>query len=675
MVCSNFTVASIDSAYGPSNSHDEVVEHPRIHNNNNKTQARAKSKNPTIHLSVAGISAACSGEYKVSPGYVAGKIFTRASTDHHEQPAIDLTWEIESAYYPSDDNSNTTKRYLIPKSLTTSNCQSNLAVKNLKFTGSISARLIDLFKGLIESTVTSQLNDILCPTLQQAVEPLATKAIASADELLTKYLPHDENDNHSTPITRIAATAINSDASQRIETVLDSSPVQSAATALVDFQKDTPLLFNGLTHLNRFLECFYGPAPDTNSADNGCQHTITKGLKALVSLLMDSDLANNVHIPTPDALHKIRFEIPKYGKVWLDIQDIYMAGLDQLDGLSLLIPLMNEKEKSKISSFHTNIISGTGLNITVGVNITVHPIPGGVIQGDTLHEYFDVHLNTSSLNAMANLSLALNRKKFQDIPMGIVLDALPGLFHRQSTQNTTVEKECLLNVMHTFNLSGLLLHTIIESATLVPRLKSRYLPDDYKESSLLSKELEEDLDALVNNALQLVLVEYQPLLTDAVSGLVENPLKNLINGLIDKHIPSQIPLGYEQTIDDSFVGSRLALGVEAKDAQCSSGDENIDKDHHELLNFSQLSILGKLNDYINKPSSLGSLNKAIDHWAENINENHNPSLFQSMIRFASGVPLMELPGIAFTLLDLHLGNFGSIEHIGKLRVSEKAAHL
>ena len=664
MVCSNFTVASIDSAYGPSSysSHDEAVEYLHI---TNKTQARAKGKNPTIHLSVTGISAACSGEYKVSPGYVAGKIFTRASTDHPEQPAIDLTWEIESTHYPPEDNNNnnTTKRYLIPKSLTTSECQSNLAVKNLKFTGSISAKLIGLFKGLIESTVTSQLNDILCPTLQQAVEPLATKAIASVDKLLTKYLPRNENDNSSTPIARIEAATINSVGSQNIF----SSSVQSAATALVDFQKDTPLLVNGLNHLNHFLECFYGPVADTN-ADKSCQHTITKGLKALVSLLTNSDLASEVHIPTPDALHNIRFEIPKYGKVWLDIQDICITGLDQLDNLILLSPLMDENENPKVSSFHTNIVSASGLNITAGVNITVHPIPGGMIQGDTLHEYFDVHLNTSSLNAMANMSLALNRKQFQSIPMGIVLDALPGLFHRQSTQNTTVEKECLLDAVHHFNLSGLLLHTIIESATLVPRFNSRQLRDGYKLSSLLTKKLEEDLDALVNNALQLVLVEYRPLLTDAVSGLVENPLTNLINGLIDKHIPSQIPLGFKQSTDYSFMDSRWAIGAEAETAQCSSGDENIDKDHHELFNFSQLSLLGKLNDYINTPSSLGSLNKAIDQWAENINENHNPSLLQSMIRFASGVPFVELPGIAFTLLDLHLGNFGSIEHIGKLRM-------
>ena len=663
-MCSNFTVDSIDSAYVPSNG---------------KAAAASNAKaNPSINLAVKGISAACSGSYKVSPGYIAGELHTKATTnsDHKDQPAVTLSWDIASSYYPPNAD-NATKTYRIPTGLTTSLCQSNVMVTSLHFTGSISAKLINLFKGMIEDTVTSQLNGLLCPKLKQAVEPLATKAIASADKLLTKYLPrNDDNNTNSTPSTDTHNTSLpdnnnnnNKRVAQRLPR-LHSPTLQS--TKLVDFQKDTPLLLKVLNQLNHFLACFYAP---TNNADNytkngvagkNCQNIITKGLKALVSALLDNDLASEVFIPIPNVLHKIKFEIPEYGQVLLDIRSIDIAGIDQLDHLSLLSPLMNDEE-SKVSNFHTQIVSGAGLNVTAGVNITVFPIPGGVVKGDALNEFFHVHLNTSSLDALATVSLALDRKRFEDIPMGVVMDSLlPGLFHRP-TQNSSAERTCLLESVHSFNLSGLKLHSIIESAALVPRLDNRRLRQFLKQSTLLTKKLEEDLDELVNNVLQLVLVEYQPLLTDAVSGLVENPLTDLINRLIDQNLPSQ-----PTTIDFSFTGSRLVLDAEAEAAQCSSGDEDIDKDHHELVNFTNLSFLGKLNDYINKPSSLDTVNKAIDRWADRVNEDHAPSLAPSRFRWASGLFEMTIPGISLRLLDLRLDNLGKIEHIGKLKMMATA---
>lgn len=680
LVCSNFTVSSIDSAYGPSSSN----------NSNNKMSSRNVSGddnanangNPLIQLTVNGISAACSGSYKISPGYVSGNIYTKATTSDNK-PALELTWDIASSEYSpgddDDDNSNrnsSSKQYRMPKALTTNNCQSNLKVSDLKFTGSISAKVTNIFKGLIEKTVTKQLNGLLCPTLQEGVDPLATDAIAKVDDILIKYLPRGDNSSNGNRTPHIANNYLTSnDKDNDNDNAAQSRLLRSSSTVLstkkiVDFQKDTPVLMTVLNQVNLFLVCYYnkpGTNNDTAVVEGSCENRITKGLKAIVSAVLSGDLASEVNIPLPDKMHAIRFVVPNYGRVLLDIEDISIAGLGQLQNLSLFSPLTDEEE-SKVYGFHTSIESGAGagFNVTANVNITVFPIQGGVIQGDTLNEAFHVHLNTTSLDALANVALALDHKRFQNIPLGYILDSLPGMFG-QHPQNSIAERTCLLESVNSFDLSDFAIHTIIESAALVPRLGLR---QGRKQSTKVTKQLEYDLDALLNNGLQLVLTEYQPLLTDAVSGLVENPLTDLLNRWIEQNLPSQSLAGHEAITGSTKMTSRLAGVLDAGAAHCSAVDKSVDKDHHELVNFANVTILENLNAYINKPSSLNAVNTVIDQWAANVNKEHSP-----LFRLGSHLSEMLLPGFSLSLQNVHLDNLGSIDHIDLLSPEKDGMHL
>jgi len=186
-MCSNFSLQAIDSDYIPSSS----------------------TTNPAISLSVKGISAACSGTYHVSPGGMAGGITTKANSDNDNgNQAIVLKLDFVSDYkYPnatglegsnSVANNDQAKKYYMPTALQTSQCQSYLQVSGLRFSGSISAKLVNIFKGMIEDTVTSQLNGLLCPSIQQVLDPQITNILLSADKLLAKYVPQNRQ-NQSQP--------------------------------------------------------------------------------------------------------------------------------------------------------------------------------------------------------------------------------------------------------------------------------------------------------------------------------------------------------------------------------------------------------------------------------------------------------------------------------------------
>jgi len=643
-------VNSIESAYGPS----QYTTSTSITSSSGKIT-------PSLQLSVQGISAACSGQYKVSPGYMSGNLYARANDKDADRPVLQLNWDIESSFYPPRVNPNSTaNQYLMPKALSTNQCQSRLQVAGLHFKGSMSAKITDLFTTLIEKSVTSQLNGILCPKLKEAVDPLATNAIAAADAVLTKLLPNDDDDSSSNGTTTTTTTVTyqknDNDYTGALSKVVHSneglawpSTSRSHSTTLVNFQKDTPFFINLLRQVNSFFDCYYDAGGD-------CQDMVTKALKSLMAAIMGSNLIKQVHLPLPTAWHEIRFVIPTYGRILLDLQDIVIEGLEQLDYASLLSPLLSKEDKT-ISEFHTSLVAGTGLNITASVNITVFPVPGSTIEGDTLNELFHVHLNASSLNTFANIALGLDREIFRKIPIGVVLDSLPDVFHLP-TANSSAERRCVLDSIHDLSLLDVGVNAIIKSASLVPRLDTssrRRL----KRSQILTKKLEQGLDELLNNALKLVLTEYQPLLTDAVSGAVRRPLKNMINHWIEESIINRDTTPENATLLET-------IHLETEPAQCTSGDEDIDKNHHEVTNFTDFSLFSSLNNILNSASTLDAVNDAIERWSDNVNNDHTPSSLQSVFRRISYLSELTLPGFSFHLYNLHLENLGSVDRINLL---------
>ena len=201
MVCTEFIVGSIESSYIPSNN--------------------ATSKDPAMSLSVSGISATCSGQYK-STG-MSGKV--KAIVENNDAP-MRHPMTFVSSYWKDQIRMAT--------SVVTEKCVAPLKVPShngIKFSGSISAKLIDLFAGPIAKYVSSALEKELCPLIQSNLDPILTKAIDAADDYMKHLIPDNTDQGEDGIMVRSAEATV-------------------STSDLLDFAMDTPLLTRALDLAN-----------------------------------------------------------------------------------------------------------------------------------------------------------------------------------------------------------------------------------------------------------------------------------------------------------------------------------------------------------------------------------------------------------------------------------------
>jgi hypothetical protein len=647
--CSNFDVQTLNSTFIPSH---------RRHDNTTNTS-------PSIDLTVYGIAATCTGTYLAYPGGLSGGLHIIAAATHDNNPtnrALQLKWEITSSY---NTTTPTTKEYWIPSALSTQQCQASLEVSSLKFTGSISSKFIQMFAGVIGNTVSAQLNEQLCPILKDSIDPLATQSIQAAVQALYKYLPTNTTTNSKNSRTKFGSYRsgaveffVHPDQHQHRKLSASSPWLQSAAS--VDFAKDTPILVNTLRNVNHFFACFYDNIIINTTRAFNCDNFITKGMKGLASVVLNS-LAVQVKLPIPNAMHSIPIILPQYGRVVVDVKQLSVMGLDQLRNLTLLSPII--KDDKTISQFHNQMQAGIhGFNVTATVNITVFPIPGGLIYGDPLNEVFHVDFNLSKADALGIASVLLDSDRFQGIHIGRILDAFDGIIRPGSgTSNSTDDLKCLLEAVRTLQVDDMDLQVILESATLVPHFDESNFGLGRTKLPLVSRRLEEDLDAVLNNLLMLLLREYQPLLTDSTAGLVRTTLRTSLNEWVDQKL-------HNISTNDNATSWMLAIGETnaAKSNEkpyCRSNDNDSGK--QSLANFSSIQYLEKLNNFINEPTSLDSINTAIERLTEELEARYNPpSVAENSIMWFPQLS-KGIPGISLHLKALHIQSFGSVDHIGK----------
>lgn len=187
MKCTNFQVSSMSSASSPSTSGTKPKQ---INLNTNDV-------NPSIKMDLQGISATCTGEYDAGFGMSGNIVASVSSSDGplHLQvdiasaPLADFKNSIKgnSAKFIHKDGGHDAKEnpqnkttLLFPSKSTVSSCLSNLLVHDVKFTGSASAKIIDLFSGTISERVTTALNGATCPLIQSKIETLLNDALHSA---------------------------------------------------------------------------------------------------------------------------------------------------------------------------------------------------------------------------------------------------------------------------------------------------------------------------------------------------------------------------------------------------------------------------------------------------------------------------------------------------------------
>jgi len=558
MVCSNFELTNIASQYIPSS---DVMD-------------------PYVPISVAAISATCDGKYKTTG---CSGVVTASVLSPHE-PALAMSIFVRS---------NSTEHHMAT-SVSAQNCTSDLLVPadTLHFEGSISARIIDLFKGSISGYVSTALSTQLCPPLTSLINDKATSWIEKADACIVAWIENK--------------TEYNSVA------LMEQRALVSTHDAL-NFRRDTPLLVSMVELANLFVNRYLNKGlfldfmewlGYEDVMDYNCGYSF-RGINGLVKSLVNGRI--NVKLPINS---KFTYAIPNYALLTVQIKRIEFSGLDGLD----IIQLMKVTAGSSLSSF---LKSQTGFNISAALNITVSPIDGGMFQGDPLEESFHVYVDVSNVTSGVTLNTDIDLSLFEQIQVGHVISAVKG--------NNQI-LGCLVNP---------LLAIQVHSLSAILRLQGvAFDPDGPSSLSL-----EDDMDAILNNMLQLFLGEYPDFVSEAFDGYVRGPGREALNRLSIKWI--------------EILRKNFPLAT-CEHVEISNATDYFD--------FSKYGIFSKMNEFLNRSKVLASANTYLNCLAEN---------FVLQV----GSPRTKFADFTWILRNLSFGSVGSIQSLAFLSPDQDGLRL
>lgn len=483
MVCTNYTMESIDSSYSKSTN----------------------NTNPVIHMAVSGISATCQGQYHVTGG-LGGGVQASVEQANTTTPSLGISLEFISTYY--------NKEVRMASKVITDHCQANLQVGSLSFDGSISAKIINWFRSTIAKYVSQALSTQICPAIQPQLDKDLTFLIQQADSYMTKLLPQykiaeerqsgmdDENEETTVEFGSLELKIRESQRRHVFSKQNSHSPF--------DWQIDTPVLYKSLQWanqlLNRYLyQGFFVHAMERIgwNVDGDCGYFF-RGINGILRSLTGGELAVDI----PHRLRNITFDVPEYARVRLILNRVQVTGVDTFTTVDLLRP-------SNHGTFLSSLATESGVNFTFVMDVEVTSIEGGMFQGDPLNESFYISLNTSNANIGASVAADLNRELFAGIHMEDFIIAM------QDYKNTS-HLSCLLAPIQSLIFEELSVDVNVQTVLFTP--------------SDSTGTLEKDMDVMLNNLLELFLTEYNLLATESLTGLVKGPVRAAANSFIERWI-------------------------------------------------------------------------------------------------------------------------------------------
>eukprot|EP00978_Attheya_sp_CCMP212_P001179 scaffold2452_cov52-Attheya_sp.AAC.2 len=647
-------MASIESSYIPSVHHDN-------------DDSSSSSENPAISVQVGGISATCRGKYK-STG--ASGTVTASVRNIDQTHPLQLLVRVNSTTIPSlpssssqQKSSNNSSRIDMPTAALVETCVSNLQVPSkggINFSGSMSADIINWFSKPIASHVTSALSTQLCPQLQSSFDPVITHIIQKLDHILMQWIYYNHNHTNSSILTNDMEHLHESASLLRLddEWLKSKRRLEVDDNKVLDLAKDAPLFHDTLEFTNNFLarhlnegllvewldrlggELMVDNRPLLCNEGEDCGGFF-RGVNGLVRSLTHG--TGSLHIPIPKSifgyhLQNHTFIIRPYGAVKFVPHYINISGLDHWTHLELLRP-----ERESPFTVKTNIRSMQDLNVTIRLELHVDPIDGGIIQGQPLVEIFDIDINVSNMNFTGDIILGIDKGKFQNLTVGHIMALIKAYTDPKRVTGTKSDAlACVLSSLVSSTVKNLSVRMNVKVIRILPLFAEPGRTRGVL-SSAPANELERDLDALLNNVLQLGLNEYDVLITESVAGLLEGPLQHLVNTAIVKGLGK---------VHDHEIPSIC-------DAMVVPNDHPV----NNWINFNNSWILEKVHKAV---SGVPSINKFLSCMAGYLQTS--PALAGVVYNWSMG-------GIDIDIRDVQIKNLGQIYELDILQNEIDEYHL
>ena len=248
-------------------------------------------------------------------------------------------------------------------------------------------------------------------------------------------------------------------------------------------------------------------------------------------------------------------------------------------------------------------------NLTFGIVLEVSPIPGGLIQGQTLREevsvlsdvlfhftehinistyphtqttlacsQFDVALELSDISLWANLLLAVEKAEIRDLSIYQLL------YSEFDPKAGTLYWPCVLTTLFAANFTDVSALLSVDAI----RLDAVTGPDS----------LEAELDLLIDNTIALFVGDYNTLVTDVMYGFLQGPAKKRLNKVLN-----------------------LAIGnakSETPHHQCPKTPLYANTSY---IKFDESEIIGKVDSLVNDIVGVGGMNDLINCGYETLVED------------------------------------------------------
>jgi hypothetical protein len=180
----------------------------------------------------------------------------------------------------------------------------------------------------------------------------------------------------------------------------------------------------------------------------------------------------------------------------LTLHNFEVSGLDTFYDISLLTP--SDPASPSYSPYSVwSAFSVHSLGMSLGATIDVI-LDQGALQGGELKETFTLKLEVSDTTLGADLLIPVSMDRFGDLYLNQMFDI-----------------SCLLSTADALSISSLVFNTHISSVKV-----AQSGPDGT---------LEQDLDALINNLLELGVEGFPDLLSGVISGIAQGPLRSALN--------------------------------------------------------------------------------------------------------------------------------------------------
>jgi hypothetical protein len=268
-----------------------------------------------------------------------------------------------------------------------------------------------------------------------------------------------------------------------------------------------------------------------------------------------------VHFAPPSPLNKT-FVIPSYGAVTAGLSFLNVSGLDTFTNITLLDPTGDY-------SFTTGI-GMDAFNASVGIYVEVDPVDGGMVQGGSLREDFSLDLSLRDVHFLLRLLLAVDKNSMSHL-------TVYQMFSESNATDSSSSLPCALSTLVDVNATSL-------SALL--HLKSLRLSTP---PSMDPSTLESELDHLVDDLLLLFVSDYNELVTDMFYGLLQGPVRDMLNGFLAEIVEA------------------------AEDASCPATPQNLNQ---SFVHFDESELVETLDTLINEQFGTEGVNEALQCTAE-----------------------------------------------------------